>query len=161
MLLQFHAMEYPAFDAESFPIFLGFCQHNSTCKFHSGAMEHRNILWYQNKLAVLDVSDSSPLHALLHKGTERLRTVYEEDFGQPVADLLLLQQQPPRRRRSLAAAQRLEQQRWHRLVGSGRALAACSSDSSGVHVSYQVTVSCVMCAYSLAWCLQQPIAAAC
>ena len=89
----------------------------------------------QGKLAVLDVATDSPLHALLHEGTEPLRTVYEEDFGQSVADLLLLRQ-PYRRRRSLAAAQQLEARRWQTLVESKQALAACSTDASGVFVSY-------------------------
>lgn len=93
------------------------------------------LLLLQGKLAVLDVGPSSPLHALLHEGTEPLRTVYEEDFGTAVADLLLLQQ-PHRRRRSLSAAQQLEAQRWHRLIQSQQALAACSADTSGVFVSY-------------------------
>lgn len=92
------------------------------------------LLLLQGKLAVLDVGPSSPLHALLHEGTEPLRTVYEEDFGTAVADLLLLQQ-PHRRRRSLSAAQQLEAQRWHRFQ-SQQALAACSADTSGVFVSY-------------------------
>jgi hypothetical protein len=89
----------------------------------------------QGKLAVLDVGMSSPLHGLLHEGTEPLRTVYEEDFGTAVADLLLLQQ-PHRRRSSLKAAQHLEAQRWHRLMQSQQAVASCSADTSGVYVSY-------------------------
>lgn len=89
----------------------------------------------QGKLAVLDVGSSSPLHELLHEGTEPLRTVYEEDFGTAVADLLLLQE-PYRRRRRLKAAQHLEAQRWHRLIQSQQALDACSADTSGVFVSY-------------------------
>lgn len=93
------------------------------------------LLYVQGKLAVLDCGVSSPLHALLHEGTEPLRTVYEEDFGRPIADVLLLRQ-PHRRRRSLAAAQRLEQHRWTRLIKSGAALTACSSDVSDVYISY-------------------------
>lgn len=93
------------------------------------------LLVLQGKLAVLDVGADSPLHALLHEGTEPLRTVYEEDFGQSVADLLLLRQ-PHRRRRSLTAAQQLEARRWQALADSKKALAACSADASGVFVSY-------------------------
>jgi hypothetical protein len=38
---------------------------------------------------VLDLSERSPLHAgLLHEGTAPLRTVYEADFGQPLAEVL-------------------------------------------------------------------------
>jgi hypothetical protein len=88
----------------------------------------------QGKLAVLDVGQHSPLHGLLHPGTEPLRTVYEEDFGSPRADLLLLQEHPPRRRRSLAAARRLQQRRWREVLASGGALAVGAA-SSGVFVS--------------------------
>lgn len=43
----------------------------------------------QGRLAVLDASEHSPLHGLLlHEGTRPLRTVYEEDFGNAVADIL-------------------------------------------------------------------------
>jgi hypothetical protein len=84
---------------------------------------------------VLDVGADSPLHALLHEGTQPLRTVYEDDFGQTVADLLLLKEQR-RRRRSLKAAQRLEQQRWRRLLQTDGAATACAQDASGVFVSY-------------------------
>lgn len=89
----------------------------------------------QGKLAVLDVGADSPLHALLHEGTQPLRTVYEDDFGQTVADLLLLKEQH-RRRRSLKAAQHLEQQRWRRLLQTDGVAAACAGDVSGVFVSY-------------------------
>ena len=47
LLLQFHAAEYPAYNNDSFPIFLGHCQKNSTCAYHARAMDLRNILWYQ------------------------------------------------------------------------------------------------------------------
>lgn len=43
----FHASEYPAFDASSFPIMLGHCQANSSCKYNQRAMDLRNILWWQ------------------------------------------------------------------------------------------------------------------
>lgn len=57
---------------------------------------------------MLDVGEASPLHSLLlHPGTRELRTVYEEDFGHSLGDLLLLR--PPRRRRSAAA----ELAAWH------------------------------------------------
>lgn len=60
----------------------------------------------QGKLAVLDVGRASPLDKLLlHEGTRALRTLYEEDFGAGVADVLLLHQ-PRRRRRRLAAEAR-------------------------------------------------------
>lgn len=89
----------------------------------------------QGKLAVLDVGVDSPLHALLHEGTEPLCTVYEESFGQPLGDLLLLRE-PRRRRRSLRAAMYMEQQRWHRLLAADQAATACSADGLGVYVSF-------------------------
>lgn len=93
-------------------------------------------LHLQGRLAVLDVGIDSPLHALLHEGTEPLRTLYEEDFGTPIADLLMLQEPKPRRRRSLQAAQQQEQRSWFRLLASGQALAACHASQLGVFVSY-------------------------
>lgn len=89
----------------------------------------------QGRLAVLDVGVASPLHGLLHEGTELLRTVYEEDFGQPVADLLFLQN-PRRRRRNLKAAEHSDQQRWKQRLQSRRLLASRGSDASDVFVSY-------------------------
>eukprot|EP00775_Hariotina_reticulata_P006337 gene6337-6572_t len=99
----FHAAEYPAFDQQHFPVHLGYCQANSTLRFSQGSMDLRNILWWRGQLAVVDVSSSSPFSKLLlHEGTQPLRTLYEEDFGHPIADLLLLRQ-PRRKRRRLAA----------------------------------------------------------
>lgn len=46
-VLQFHATEYPAFHPDTFPIFLGNCQANSTCNHHPRAMDLRNVLWFQ------------------------------------------------------------------------------------------------------------------
>lgn len=90
----------------------------------------------QDKLAVLDVGTHSPLHALLHEGTEPLRTLYEEDFGQPIADILLLREPQKRRRRKLVTVQRLEQERLRRLMHQQQPLQACSSDSLGVFISF-------------------------
>ena len=43
----------------------------------------------QGRLAVLDVGTRSPLHhMLLHEGTKPLRTLYEDDFGRSIADVL-------------------------------------------------------------------------
>jgi hypothetical protein len=79
----------------------------------------------QGNLAVLDVGADSPLHDLLHEGTEPVRTLYEEDFGQPLADVLVLQKHR-RRRRCPRAAQR----HWQRLQGASEA-----------HAPYDVFVS--------------------
>jgi hypothetical protein len=59
LLMQFHAAEYPAFSNDTFPIFLGHCQKNSTCVYHPRAMDLRNILWYQVQMltaAVLHIT---------------------------------------------------------------------------------------------------------
>jgi hypothetical protein len=64
----------------------------------------------QGRLAVLDVGPASPLHwSLLHEGTRPLRTVYEEDFGPSLADVMFL---PP----------------WEE---HGSAALACTSSGSG------------------------------
>lgn len=108
--------------------------HNSTQSFIL-------FLYLQGQLAVLDVGAGSPLHPLLHEGTETLRTLYEEDFGRAVADVLLLKQHTRRRRRKLIA----EQQRLQRLYSTAalkvhlaRRLGVVDSGSRdlGVFISY-------------------------
>lgn len=134
----FHASEYPAYQPSSFPINLGHCQARSSCRYSARAMDLRNIIWWQGQLAVLDVGEASPLHdSLLHQGTQPLRTVYEEDFGTPLAELLLLRQPHHRRRRRMAA----EVQRWSRVLAAeagGVAVGRCSSSvqQHGLYVSY-------------------------
>ncbi|KAF6259508.1 hypothetical protein COO60DRAFT_1700794 [Scenedesmus sp. NREL 46B-D3] len=119
----------------SFPIMLGHCQAGSSCRYNPRAMDLRNILWWQGQLAVLDVGEASSLHALLlHEGTRPLRTVYEEDFGQPLAELLLLRQPHHRRQRRTSA----EVQRWSRALAAEAGSAQCSRSARhhGVYVSY-------------------------
>ena len=43
--LLFHASEYPAFDADSFPYKLGRCQTDSACAFDERKHARRNVLW--------------------------------------------------------------------------------------------------------------------
>lgn len=83
---------------------------------------------------MLDVGEASPLHdLLLHEGTQPLRTLYEEDFGKPVADLLLLRPAHHRRRRRMAA----ELRRWSRVMqGEAAAGSRQCSNHHGVFVSY-------------------------
>lgn len=108
----FHAMEYPALQAAaeaavdgsadsaadaaaddgahgpSFDIHLGSCQIGSDVAFDQTRMDLRNVLFYAGRLAVLDVGQSSPLHApLLWPGTAPLRTVYEDAFGEALLDV--------------------------------------------------------------------------
>jgi hypothetical protein len=89
----------------------------------------------------VSAAQASPLHdLLLHEGTQPLRTVYEDDFGRPLAELLLLRQPQQRRRRRMSA----ELQRWSRALaaeagGSGSSAAEkCSSSARqhGLYVSY-------------------------
>ena len=88
---------------------------------------------------MLDVGQGSPLHDLmLHEGTEPLRTLYEEDFGQPVADLLLLKQPHRRRRRVTAEQRRLKR---NMIAAAGTPLqhsdfGISSSQYQGIFVSY-------------------------
>ena len=44
--LLFHAAEYPARSA-AFPVHLGYCQANSTLAYAEGAMDLRNIVYFQ------------------------------------------------------------------------------------------------------------------
>jgi hypothetical protein len=43
----FHCQEYPAFDARTFPLSLGYCQAGSDVSYEARAMDWRNVLWYQ------------------------------------------------------------------------------------------------------------------
>ncbi|GBF95812.1 hypothetical protein Rsub_08248 [Raphidocelis subcapitata] len=89
--LLFHASEYPAYDPFDFPIILGNCHRGSALAFNQRAMDLRNLVFFNGHLAVLDVGEGTPLHSqLLHDGTRPARTVYEEDFGQPVADVFYM-----------------------------------------------------------------------
>jgi hypothetical protein len=85
-------------------------------------------------LLVLPVQASSLHDMLLHEGTEPLRTVYEEDFGQPLAELLLLREPLHRRRRRMSA----EVQRWSRALAAEASGRQCSNrvQHHGVYVSY-------------------------
>ncbi|KAI8472685.1 MAG: hypothetical protein J3K34DRAFT_519556 [Monoraphidium minutum] len=87
----FHACEYPRFDPLEFPYDLGFCQRGSGLDYDARAMDLRNIVYYEGRLAVLDVGAGGALHApLLHEGTRPLRTVYEDDLGPGLGDVLFL-----------------------------------------------------------------------
>lgn len=76
--LLFHAREYPAF-GDMFPYFLGRCQFNSTLRISSDTdMGLRTVLWLfgENVLILLDSTRRIPFG-----------TIYESEFGQPIADL--------------------------------------------------------------------------
>lgn len=112
------------------------CEQTSKASLGALCCSH---LTPQGQLAVLDVGADSPLHdLLLHEGTEPLRTLYEEDFGKPVADVLLLQQ-PRRRRRQLAAEQLRLRQLYASISAAGqnrKLITATQGQDLGVYVSY-------------------------
>ena len=99
--LLFHAMEYPA-RSDSFPHDLGFCQRRSPLAFCAEHMARRNALFFNGELCLLDlpqappratgkpVESGSPLAPLVMEGLEEVQTVYEGDFGRPLADVYCL-----------------------------------------------------------------------
>lgn len=75
----FHAKEYPAYDVESFPFELGFCQRESDlCLADESEMECRSILWMcgEEHMALLDGPSRWPFG-----------TIYESEFGHSIADI--------------------------------------------------------------------------
>ncbi|GLC72123.1 hypothetical protein PLESTF_001209400 [Pleodorina starrii] len=87
--LLFHACEYPDFHEADFPYRLGHCQEASRLRPTGRQMAQRNLLWYQDRLVLLDVSSGLLLRHLLWEETSELCTLYEEDFGTPLLDLTL------------------------------------------------------------------------
>ena len=112
--LLFHTKEYPAYNKQSFPINLGYCQQNSHLVFDRTAMDFRNLVWFQvsnfpaslqslastclhqqptvkmvqGRLCCLDVGPDSILHhELIMDGLQDVRTVLESDFGDAVVDV--------------------------------------------------------------------------
>jgi len=72
----------------SFPYHLGYCQEDSTLRFHH---PFRNIVWLASrpeKVFVLDAGVSSPLAELLLPWTASVGTVYEGDLGASIADVI-------------------------------------------------------------------------
>ncbi|GLI69341.1 hypothetical protein VaNZ11_013927, partial [Volvox africanus] len=87
--LLFHACEYPAFDEDCFPYNLGYCQEGSPLRLMGQQLAQRNILWYQDNLILLDLSQGSILRNLLWQETSQFYTLREDDFGLPIFDLTL------------------------------------------------------------------------
>ncbi|PNH00105.1 hypothetical protein TSOC_014089, partial [Tetrabaena socialis] len=87
--LLLHAAEYPRRHPDTFPYELGHCQEDSPLRPSAQQLARRNLLWYQDRLAVLDVSPGTAARGLLWGETRELCTVYEEDLGRPLADLTL------------------------------------------------------------------------
>lgn len=98
--LLLHASEYPAFDAEAFPVFLGYCQEGSPLRYNAERMRHRNIVVLlpppgqepagEVKGFVLDAA-SPPVEAIIPSYARApLYTVYEDSLGVPLADVYVL-----------------------------------------------------------------------
>ncbi|KAE8702663.1 tafazzin-like [Hibiscus syriacus] len=96
----FHAKEYPAYDKEVFPYYLGYCQKDSNVTYDD-SMNLRNILWLaplpsnskQGWMApgVLLVLDAHPggivYRDLIPEYVNFVRTIYEDDLGNVVVDV--------------------------------------------------------------------------
>jgi hypothetical protein len=75
--LLFHAKEFPEL-CKDFPYNLGYCQHSSALKVGATGMDWRNFVWYQNRLAALDLAEGSRLlKCLAPEYLQPLRTTYE------------------------------------------------------------------------------------
>ncbi|WOL04036.1 hypothetical protein Cni_G12757 [Canna indica] len=96
----FHAREYPAYEKESFPYNLGYCQRGSNVVYDD-SINLRNILWLaplpsnitKSWVApgVLVVLDARPngivFKELVPEYVDIVRTIYEADFGDHVVDV--------------------------------------------------------------------------
>lgn len=96
----FHAKEYPAYDKEVFPYNMGYCQKGSNVTYDD-SMNLRNILWLAplpststkvwlapGVLVVLDARPDGIIYRdLIPEYVNFARTLYEEDFGDVVADV--------------------------------------------------------------------------
>ncbi|XP_057817839.1 uncharacterized protein LOC131030902 isoform X1 [Cryptomeria japonica] len=113
----FHAKEYPAYNKESFPVHLGYCQTGSNLPYDY-SMNLRNILWLaplpdcSNKkcstqwlapgaLVVLDAHPGGIIYEdLVGEWVQEFRTIYEDDFGDVILDVnyLNVANSPPENR---------------------------------------------------------------
>jgi hypothetical protein len=95
--LLIHSREYPALGPD-FDINLGNCQVGSMCHWNSHLMALRNILYIVPARLHLDtrlvVLHTGELPELLAPGVSALHTVYESDFGQPLADVNYMHKAP-------------------------------------------------------------------
>lgn len=102
----FHAREYPAYNGETFPVHLGYCQVGSSLPYDD-SMNLRNILWLApmpdcssknctsmagwlapGSLLVLDAHPEGIIYKdLVPDYVDVVRTVYEDDFGDVVVDV--------------------------------------------------------------------------
>lgn len=96
----FHAKEYPAFNEESFPYNLGYCQAGSNVSYDD-SMNLRNVLWLAplpsnetkawlapGVLVVLDARPDGIIYQeMIRDYVQIVRTVYEDVFGENAVDV--------------------------------------------------------------------------
>ncbi|XP_062084821.1 uncharacterized protein LOC133790975 [Humulus lupulus] len=96
----FHAKEYPALDKKVFPYNMGYCQKGSNVRYDY-SMNLRNILWLAplpsdsngawaapGVLVVLDARPGGIIYRdIIPEYVKFVRTIYEDDFGEVVADV--------------------------------------------------------------------------
>ncbi|KAL3516033.1 hypothetical protein ACH5RR_022935 [Cinchona calisaya] len=96
----FHAKEYPAYEKDTFPCNLGYCQMGSNVTYDD-SMNLRNILWLAplpsnsskpwlapGVLVVLDAHPDGIIYQdLIPEYVNLARTLYEDDFGEVVVDV--------------------------------------------------------------------------
>ncbi|KAK1317395.1 hypothetical protein QJS10_CPA05g00439 [Acorus calamus] len=97
---RFHAKEYPAYEKKVFPFNMGYCQTGSNVTYDD-SMNLRNILWLAplpsivtkdwvapGVLVVLDARPDGIIYKdLVSEYVDYVRTIYEDDFGEHVADV--------------------------------------------------------------------------
>lgn len=87
----FHAMEYPEFCAEEFPVHLGYCQSESNVPYNESRMAWRNFIWVHDTILCLNCSPNSPLsHYIIMDGLKDFATVLESDLGTVLFDVYLM-----------------------------------------------------------------------
>eukprot|EP00890_Picochlorum_soloecismus_P003623 jgi/Picsp_1/4261/NSC_01770-R1_hypothetical protein CHLNCDRAFT_134769 [Chlorella variabilis] len=87
----FHAMEYPEFCSEEFPVNLGFCQSESNVPYDESRMAWRNFIWVHDTILCLNCSSNSPLsHYIIMDGLKDFATVLESDLGTLLFDVYLM-----------------------------------------------------------------------
>ncbi|XAR52634.1 hypothetical protein NMG60_11020801 [Bertholletia excelsa] len=96
----FHAKEYPLYDKEVFPYYMGYCQIGSNVAFDN-SMNLRNILWLApmpsnspntwsapGVLVVLDAHPGGIIYRdIIPDYVNFARTIYEDDLGDVAADV--------------------------------------------------------------------------
>ena len=85
----FHAKEYPAYDEDSFPVDLGFCQKNSILPYDETEASMRTVLWLgiDNETSVFAYINTAAAANRVMLTVPELHTTYEGDFGQVQGDI--------------------------------------------------------------------------